>query len=269
MCTIGFTRLAGDDYLLFKNKDFPRRSFEDAIVMEREVFGIAGVSTWSDPDPVTDRFSGMSLGANAAGLLCADANVSGASGLANYDELVEIALRAGGGVAEGIAAIEAAVAAQPYLWGNIVMIDGASGAAIEVRGAEVVVTAADRPTARSNHHVLLSTSQDPSVSPTTGQRLAAAQTRLDVASTLDEVVTLLRAHDEGESGICNHIVSQTVYSYVLRRCGDETTLYVAKGHPCLSDTSLEVTVPIGENWSTAAVAEFSRAYPSARVGSGL
>ena len=139
MCTIGFTRLAEDDYLLFKNKDFPRDSFEDAVVVEREVFGVAGVSTWSDPNPAADRFSGLSIGANAAGLLCADANVAGASGLSNYDELVELALRAGGGVAEGIAAIEAAVAAQPYLWGNIVMIDRSSGAAIEVCGAEVAV----------------------------------------------------------------------------------------------------------------------------------
>ena len=265
MCTIGVTRLAADEYLVFKNKDFPRSSFEDEVVVERDVFGIRGVSTWSEPDPERDRFSGMSVGANRAGLLCADANVMGASGLANYDELVEIALRAGGGVAAGVAAIRAAVAARPYLWGNIIMIDEAAAAAVEVRGDQVAVTPATGPTARANHHVLLNSSQDAPGSPTTEARLGAAQARIKQIDSVEDLLELQRAHDDGESGICNHIESQTVYSYVLLRRPNETRLLVTKGHPCNGDEVRELVVPLGEAWSPEAASLFRAAYPSDRA----
>lgn len=264
MCTIGVTRLAGDDYLVFKNKDFPRSSFDDEIVVEENVFGIAGVSTWSDPDPAADHFSGMSVGANAAGLLCADANVRGASALGNYDELVEIALRAGGGVAAGVAAIREALAVRPYLWCNIVMIDRSDAATLEVRGDEVVVTPVTGPTARSNHHVVLHTPRDVA-SPTTESRLGAAQARLDQAKSLEDVLALQRAHDDGDTGICNHVESQTVYSYVLRRRRGGTSFCVTRGHPCHGGEAVELAVPLGDGWSEGAASSLRAGYPSARV----
>jgi hypothetical protein len=210
----------------------------------------------------------MSVGVNAAGLLCADANVRGAAGLSNYDELVEIALRAGGGVAAAVGAIKAAVAKQPYLWGNILMIDRSSGAAIEVRGNEVAVTPVSGPTVRSNHHVVLDTPLDRSASPTSEHRLVAGQARLAGASTMQDVLELLRAHDAGETGVCSHLVSHTVYSYVLRWRSNEATLHVAKGHPCQSDATVDLMLPIGRLWSVDAAAELLVTYPSNRVGSG-
>ena len=90
MCTIGTHRIGADDFLVFKNKDFPRPSFEDRIVIDEGVFGVAGVATWFEPEPATDWFSGMSVGVNTAGLLCADANVQGATGFSSYDDTVYV-----------------------------------------------------------------------------------------------------------------------------------------------------------------------------------
>ena len=75
MCTIGALRLGEDDFVLFKNKDFGRPHFDDRIVVERDVFGVEGITTWAGSDPDRDRFSGFSIGANAAGLLACDSNV--------------------------------------------------------------------------------------------------------------------------------------------------------------------------------------------------
>ncbi len=77
MCTVGVLRVGAGDYLLFKNKDFVRTHFDDRLVVESEVFGVRGVSTWAGTDPERDEFSGFSIGANSAGLLCCDANVHG------------------------------------------------------------------------------------------------------------------------------------------------------------------------------------------------
>ncbi len=264
MCTIGVVRLGADDYLVFKNKDFPRLRFDDRLATERDVFGVRGVATWHESDPAEDRFSGMSVGANAAGLLCADANVSGAHDQANYDELVEIALRAGGGVAVGIAAIEAAVATRPYLWGNIVMIDRTGGAEVEVRDQRVAVERVVGPVAQANHHLSLTEAGEKPSNETSESRLASAQRRLESVESFEDVFELLCAHDDGSTGICSHERSRTVYSYVLRRQRKITTMYVAQGNPCESER-VELSVPLGERWSEGAVGELRARYPSAQA----
>ena len=265
MCTIGIKRLGDGDYVLFKNKDFPRSTFEDEVVSEAEVFGIRGVATWAESDPVADRFSGLSVGANDGGLLCGDANVAGAHDQSNYDELVEVGLRAGGGVVEGIAAIQSAVATNPYMWANIIMIDQVDAAALEIRDCAVLVMPLEGPSTRTNHHLTLDPPEDGVGSPTTKDRLAAAQRRLSRAETLDDVFDLQRAHDDGETGICSHVASQTVYSYVLRRRGRETTLYVTRGQPCITAARTEIAIPLGDRWSRAAEEELRSAYPSSRA----
>jgi hypothetical protein len=269
MCTIGIRRFGDNDYIVCKNKDFPRERFDDSIVTEEGVFGVEGVATWAEPDPTADRFSGMSVGANSAGLLCADANVRGATDQANYDELVETALRAGGGVGEGIAAVKAAVAEQPYMWANIVMIDPDAAAVVEVRDSTLVADWVTGSWAKSNHHERLGRPGDMSPNQTSDQRLFAARRRLPEATSLQEILELQRAHDNGGTGICNHQGSQTVYSYVLRRQGGRTHLYVTQGHPCEAEEPIELMVPLGSMWSPVAAAEFRAAYPSSRVfGSG-
>ena len=134
MCTTGVLRIGEGDYLLFKNKDFGRAHFDDRLVTEPGVFGVRGVSTWAGTNPDLDEFSGFSIGANEHGLLCCDSNVRTLAGHANYDELTETALREGRDVGSAVAAVRAAVAARPYLWANLIMIDSESAAAVEVRG---------------------------------------------------------------------------------------------------------------------------------------
>ena len=265
MCTTGVLRLGADDYLLFKNKDFGRTHFDDRLVTEPSVFGVQGVTTWAGTDPDADQFSGFSIGANAHGLLCCDSNVRTLEGHANYDELTEIALRRGTDVDSAVAAIRAAVDSQPYLWANLIMIDDAGAAAVEVRGDRVETTPLAGPTARSNHHVELKPHPDDDDTVTTQRRLASGQRRLERAAGIDDIFALQRSHDDGDTGICNHQGYRTVYSYVLRRRGDTTALHVAQGQPCTNPDRVELTVPVGGGWSEAAAAKFRAAYPSAHA----
>lgn len=265
MCTIGVRRFEGDEYVLFKSKDFARDAFDDRLVLDRAVFGVQGLSTWDGTDPESDVFSGISLGANEHGLFCTDANVAGASGLSNYDELVEIALRSGGSVDAGIAAIRGDVSREPYLWANIIMIDTTAAAVVEVRGNEVAVEPVTGPTALSNHHLTLAEPGQRWGSPTTVSRLANAQRRLEAARTLDDVFALQQAHDDGATGICSHEGHQTVYSYALHRQGGKTTAYVTRGHPCAGGEPVEIVVPLGERWSKVAASESRSAFPSAEA----
>ncbi len=265
MCTTGFLRLGADDYLLFKNKDFGRAAFDDRIVLEREVFGVEGITTWAGDDPALDRFSGFSIGANSSGLLVCDSNVRTLEGLANYDDLVEIALREGADVAGGAAAVQEAAAARPYLWGNLVLIDGRSQAAVEVRGSRTAVLRPAGPTARTNHHTALGLHPGNDDTETTEDRLASAQRRLDRARSSEDVFELLASHDQGATGVCSHARFTTVYSYVLRRRAGVTELTVGRGRPCGGSPRIELVLPLGGAWSPEAADAFLSAYPSART----
>ena len=266
MCTTGALR-TDSGYLLFKNKDFGRANFEDLLVVEEDVFGIAGVETWAGTDPDLDRFSGFSLGANRYGLLCCDSNVRTVPGL-NYDRLTEIALREGTDVRSGVEAVARAMSRAPYIWGNLVLIDQRELATVEVRGQDLKATfwGGDR-IARSNHHVELGATPDDDDTVTTGLRLRSASRRVREASQLSDIFRLQESHDDGESGICNHTSYDTVYSYVFERRDGETTLHVTQGKPCENPQRLALRLPFGPDWSPAAVAELVNAYPSARVNS--
>ncbi|MDE2876320.1 MAG: hypothetical protein OXQ93_12835 [Gemmatimonadota bacterium] len=265
MCTTGVLRMGEGDYLLFKNKDFGRVHFDDRLVTEPGVFGVRGVTTWAGTDPDLDQFSGFSIGANNHGLLCCDSNVRTLEGHANYDELTEVALRQGTDVGSAVAAIREAVESRRYLWANLIMIDAAAAAAVEVRGDRTEVTALAGPAARSNHHIALKPHPGDDDTVTTQRRLASAQHRLDEASGIDDIFALQRSHDDGDTGICNHRGYRTVYSYVLRRKGDTTALHVAQGQPCTEPELVELTVPLGAGWSAGAASEFRSSYPSAQA----
>lgn len=265
MCTTGFLRLGPSDYVLFKNKDFGRTSFEDRLVLERDVFGVEGITTWAGTDPALDQFSGFSIGANSSGLLACDSNVRTLPDHANYDDLVEIALRQGTDVASGVAAVQEAVAVRPYLWGNLVLIDGVNQAAVEVRSRRTAVLRFGRPTARTNHHTELGVHPGNDDTVTTEDRMASAQRRLDEAKSLEDVFALLRSHDQGDTGVCNHALYATVYSYVLRHTAGTTTLLVSRGRPCADRPRVELTLPLGPAWSPDAVQTFMAIYPSERV----
>lgn len=263
MCTTGALRTE-TGYLLFKNKDFGRTSFEDRLVVEEGVFGIAGVETWAGTDPDLDQFSGFSLGANRHGLLCCDSNVRTVPGL-NYDRLTEVVLREGTDVRSGVAAVERALSAEPYVWGNLVMIDKQELATVEIRGQELKATIqADDRIARSNHHVELGATPQDDDTVTTGPRLRSAVRRLGKASRLSDIFRLQESHDDGDSGICNHTSYDTVYSYVFERRDGVTTLHVTQGKPCENPQRLALRLPLGSEWRPSAVTALLDAYPSER-----
>ena len=265
MCTTGVLRIGDGDYLLFKNKDFGRTHFDDRLVTDPDVFGVRGISTWAGTDPDLDEFSGFSIGANAHGLLCCDSNVRTLDGHANYDELTETALRRGTDIGSAVAAIREAVESRPYLWANLIMIDQAGAAAVEVRGDRIEATALAPPSARSNHHIALKPHPGDDDTVTTERRLASAQRRLERADGIDDIFELQRSHDDGDTGICNHRGYRTVYSYVLRCQGGATALHVAQGQPCTEPQRVELAVPVGEQWSPDTAARFRASYPSAHA----
>lgn len=269
MCTAGVIRLGQNDYLLFKNKDFGRPRFNDRLVIERDIFGVAGVSTWADNDPDVDEFSGISVGANSSGVLACDTNVSASNGHSNYDELVEVALRQGTDVATAVNAVRSAVENRPYMWGNLMLIDSEQQVAIEVRSNEVAVETLSGPAARANHHLALGDASHHDDTSTSLQRLVAAEKYIATATTIDDVLALLRSHDEGETGVCNHSARETVYSYVLRRVDGKTTLLVSQGKPCTVSRYDVLDLPIGATWSAEAVVRFRTAYPSEQAFAGL
>jgi len=187
MCTTGYLRLGPDDYLLFKNKDFGRTRLDDRIVLEREVFGVEGIVTWAGTDVEADVFSGFSIGANSAGLLVCDSNVRTLPDHANYDDLVEIALREGSDVVSAVDAVQRAVASRPYLWGNLLLVDAGTQAAVEVRSHRTAVLPLTRATARANHHTELGVHPRNDDTVTTEDRMESAQRRLDGAASVDDV----------------------------------------------------------------------------------
>lgn len=266
MCTTGAIRLGEDDYVLFKNKDFGRTHFDDQIVVERGVFGVEGITTWAQTNPELDRFSGFSIGANDKGLFCADSNVQTLDGHANYDDLVEIALREGTDVASAVEAVRRAVIEQPYLWGNLIMIDSSSQIVVEVRSREIAVLPFDGSTARTNHHTEFGAHWNDDDKATSEKRLVSALGYVNAARSLDDVFALQKSHDDGSTGICNHALHHTVYSYVFRNRRGMTTLYVSQGRPCEKHPRYELELPLGERWSPSAATAIRITYPSDRSG---
>jgi hypothetical protein len=269
MCTTGVLRLGPGDYLLFKNKDFGRTHFDDRLVADRNVFGVEGITTWAGDDPDSDEFSGLSIGANRHGLLCCDSNVRTLPGHDNYDRLVEVALREGTDVPSAVKAVRQAVSKRPFLWGNLVMIDENHTAAVEVRSSEIEVSLGTDRLGRSNHHVVMgATSEDDDIV-TSAPRLRSVLRRVEAAATLEDILELQTSHDDGPTGICNHLGYHTVYTYVIRRTGDRTSLYVRHGQPCEAGGPVLLEIPLGDCFSPEAVRMMREAYPSARAFAGV
>lgn len=263
MCTTGVLRLADGSYALFKNKDFGRVWLDDRVWLDADLFGVLGMTTWTGDDPALDEYSGFSIAANAHGLLCCDSNVATLDGHVNYDVMTEVAVREGTDVASAVEAVRAACRQAPVSWGNLVMIDAATAASVEIRGTDVAVVPLGRAAARSNHHISLGRHKLQQDRDTTELRLAAAQRRVEEAATLDDVFELQRAHDDGVTGICNHADLATVYSYVLQCRADRTTLHVLQGRPCSGAPRVSIDIPFGAASDRAAIEAFLDVYPTA------
>lgn len=269
MCTTGVLRLGPTDYLLFKNKDFGRSHFDDRLVVEPDVFGVEGITTWADDDPDIDEFSGFSIGANRHGLLCCDSNVRTLPDHENYDRLVEIALREGTDVPSAIEAVRQAVTERPFLWANLVMIDGVHIAAVEVRSSRIEVSFGTDRLGRSNHHVVLGANGEDDDVVTSAPRLKSVLSRVESVGTVEEVLELQTSHDDGSTGICNHRGYSTVYTYLIRRQGDTTSMYVRQGQPCQAGDPVVLELPLGDRFGPDNVRKLREEYPSARAFAGV
>lgn len=264
MCTTGVLRFADGGYALFKNKDFGRNHLDDRIWLDAELFAVLGMTTWAGDDPANDEYSGFSIGANGYGVLCCDSNVVTLDGHVNYDVMTELALREGTDVVSAAEAVRAACAAAPTSWGNLLLIDANTAASVEIRGREVVIVPLDGPTARSNHHVVLGHHELQEDHATTDLRLASAQRQVATAQGTADVFELLASHDDGSTGVCNHLTSlTTVYSYVLRCHGGRTSLDVVQGLPCSGAERVHLDIPFGTDSDPDSVEQFMQTYPSA------
>jgi len=262
MCTTGVLRFADGSYALFKNKDFGREHLDDRVWLDDQLFGVLGMTTWAGDDPLLDEYSGFSIAANASGLLCCDSNVVTLDGHVNYDVMTEVAVRDGFDVASAVEAVRKACASAPVSWGNLVLIDATSAASVEIRGSDIATVPLERAAARSNHHVVLGQHSLQEDHATTHLRLAAAQRRLDGATELAEVFALQSAHDDGNTGICNHAGLSTVYSYVLHRHAAGTTLHVLQGQPCSGAPRTSIEIPFGDLANSRTTGQFLDAYPT-------
>ncbi|HAQ24101.1 MAG TPA: hypothetical protein DCR10_11170 [Acidimicrobiaceae bacterium] len=266
MCTTGALRIHDGSYLLFKNKDFGRPSFEDKLFVSRDCFGVCGTSSWAEADSSGDEFSGFSIGANSHGLFCADSNVrEEPSEGRNYDELTEIALTEGTDVESAIEAVQRAQERDSYWCANLVLADPSCVATIEIRGTDLHYSIASDRVTRTNHHVHFGAEATDHDRVTTENRLAWSTERLSAAAGLPDILELQQSHDGGASGICNHTAYQTVYSYILIGSSDGTRLIVKQGHPCEEGTAADLLLPLGTHWSPDAAATFQNSFPSSQA----
>jgi hypothetical protein len=263
MCTTGAIVLSKDEYILFKNKDFGKKQFQDHLVVEEGLFGASGTETFAEQDVAKEVFSGLSIGANSHGLFGCDSHVSyEPAKAANYDKLVEVALRDAVDVDSAVTVLKEHVGANPTWAGNLVLTDGLKTARIEARGAELEVQVDLHSIVSTNHQFLFS-SDNAEASASSTERLNSAHERLSKASSIDEVFALLASHDRGDTGVCNHQAElKTVYSYVLHSKNGIATLYVSNQQPCETDKYQALKLPIGDNWNQTNVAQFQEAYPN-------
>ncbi|HJQ94271.1 MAG TPA: hypothetical protein VJ935_00995, partial [Acidimicrobiia bacterium] len=177
----------------------------------------------------------------------------------------EIALREGTDVPTAIEAVRQAVTERPFLWANLVMIDEDQTAAVEIRSEQIEVSFGGDRLGRSNHHVVLGATSEDDDTVTSGPRLKSVLSRVATAATVAEILALQTSHDDGPTGICNHRGYSTVYTYLIRRHADRTTLYVRQGQPCAAGDPIVLELPLGDRFTPETVKALRDNYPSARA----
>jgi len=236
-CTIGAKVLKpGSEFVLFKNKDLPRESFRDELVVEPDLFGVRGLHIPAGEAGGEDVLSGFSIGANVRGVCACNSHVRSLESGENYDLLTEAALRGTASVREACQAVLALAPSARYNWSNLLIADPREVALIEI--ADDVAYLADLPmAARANEHLLAHDDFGPA---DPGARGRLARARLGVAREVGEIMALCRSHEREAEGanLCAHGgagARNTVYSYLMHWREGDLTLLVARGHPCQAD----------------------------------
>lgn len=236
-CTIGAKILRpGDEYVLFKNKDFPRETHTDELLVEPGVLGVLGLHFPEGGLGGDDVLAGFSIGAGENGVCACNSHVKSIDGTMDYDVATEVAARSHS-VVDACERIWALVAKDPFNWGNIVVADPQHVAVVEIGnppgGAKVELVRGQEGgafAARGNEHLLRAPN-------TPSERTRRALDLLGEAECVEDVMALCRSHDGSESvqNICRHGTprkSTTVYSYVMHWLRGALTLWVCQGPPC-------------------------------------
>jgi len=261
-CTTGTKILRpGQAFVLFKNRDFKRKHFDDHPHLTETIFGVRGVETWDGSDPDKDRLSGFSIGFNAH-LACCDSNVRTVPGGDNYDKLVEAVVENCTTIEQAIDCARQLVREQLFCWANMLVATPNGVAAFEVRDHHVEVERNPIFAARANHHVCLGATPDDDDTTTTLPRYQSMVKGLQQVERLEQVFPLLRSHEpDPQHSICNHGIYDTVYSYLVHWNAGETTFYVLQGHPCEGGAYVKVPIMFGQGQANAL-----RHYPSRYAG---
>jgi len=262
-CTIGAKIISpGNEFLLFKNKDFGRQNFNDQLVIRDGVFAIAGTESWSDKSANSDVFSGFSIAVNSSGLACCDSNVRMKPGAINYDILTKKIAEECSTIDDAVDVVEKAVHAQRCSWGNIVVATKNEVAAFQVTN-HLKVFRHSTQTVRANHHIREGRRPivyDGAVG--TVKRYEVARRLLGKIENIHGVFSLLRSHEYGinSSSICSHGRLNTVYGYVVHIKNNEVSFHVCRGNPCTGNfTALYLDFDDEE-----ALQMVAQAYPSRR-----
>ena len=262
-CTIGAKVLSlGSEFLLFKNKDFRRKDFDDRLVIQKGLFAVEGTQSWDDRSTDVDIFSGFSIGVNSSGLACCDSNVEMKPSAKNYDFLTQEILEKCRSVDDAANVVEKAVHTQRYSWGNIVVATKDEVATFQV--ADYVKVFRDSiQTVRTNHHIehgrrpILYGESTGSI-----ERYEVAKRLLERVEDVDGVFEMLQSHERGlsTSSICSHGRFNTVYGYVVHFKNNRVVFYVCRGSPCVGKF-VAVTLNFDDEKLLRMTAE---AYPSER-----
>lgn len=246
----------GQTVIVFKNKDFEVESHSDRLAMEQpHAFGVRGA------DVDTYELAGLSIGVNQHGLVAVNSHVLSTPD-EPYDLVTERIVLEAKTVDEAIAICEEESQGDTsYQWCNMVVATPEQLAAIELTSSELATARSSGHLVRTNHHHLLLNTADAVVSDRGQQALENSEKRsewtkkmLENASGAEEILTLLKSHDQG-AAICRHgqatvqdLSFTTVYSYLVTVHVEKRPrifLDVVKGPPCeLSSTRLELAFPL-------------------------
>ena len=241
-CTTGAKLLRpGHEFVLFKNRDFGRKHYDDRISLTANAFGAIGLETWDGADPDKDRLSGLSFGFNT-NLACCDSNVRTVAGGDNYDKLVQAVVEGCKTILQAETCVRDLVRDNLFCWANMVVVTNEGTAAFEVRDHHVEVESNPQLMVRSNHHICLGATAQDDDTTTTVPRFQTASKALQAARSVEDVLALLRSHEpDPQHSVCNHGIYDTVYSYAIHWNDGAATFYVLQGHPC---TGEYVKIPI-------------------------
>ena len=104
---------------------------------------------------------------------------------------------------------------------------------------------------------------------TSQPRLSSCQRRLASADSVEDVLSLQSSHDHENTGICNHSLYQTVYSYLLHFNHGAMSLAVKKGRPCDLGVYNNLDLPLGLKWTPDAKDMFCAEYPQASIWNSI